>query len=164
MSGREKNILARDTTEGIVYMSCSFMTAGTSNPTVYSDWSPPIYLASGNTARGEGMAGSYNAGLNPSTGVTRLAAGAYSVKLDWGHYYRYVITKYADLEDYALGSDDGSYATITAAANEGTLTPLTFTVFTRVVGGTKTDFGPGGTGAARRISINLALKDTNAGK
>jgi hypothetical protein len=54
--------------------------------------------------------------------------------------------------------NDGAYATIGNVTNEGTSTPLQFTVRTRAAGGALTDY------SARICKVMLALRNTLAGK
>lgn len=132
---------ARNYGKGLVYADFSFLTNGTG----------AIAMSS---LRG--------AGVDAIASVTRAAAGRITVVLK--DKYRYVVSKYSALEDLASGSDDGSYSTEGPVSNEGssTLAP-SFDVFTRVVAGTKTDFGTGGTGTARRVSVVLCLKNSTVG-
>lgn len=132
---------ARNYGKGLVYADLSFLTNGTG----------AISLA---TLRG--------AGVDAIASIAHPAAGRYTITLK--DKFRYVVSKYTELEDLATGTDDGSFATSGPVSNEGssTLAP-SFDVYTRVVAGTKTDFGAGGTGAARRVHIVLCLKNSVVG-
>lgn len=132
---------ARNYGKGLVYADLSFLTNGTG----------AISLT---TLRG--------AGADAIASIAHPAAGRYTLTLK--DKFRYVASKYCELEDLASGSDDGSYASAGPVSNEGssTLAP-SFDVFTRVVAGTKTDFGPGGTGAARRVNVVICLKNSVVG-
>lgn len=153
MPGRQFTKDAGTLARELVYIDSSFMTAGTSSPTV-----GPSSTLAGNTLRGEGI-----------LSITRTAAGVFLVTLDWGMSFREAITKTADLEGPTGSNGDGAYATIGNMTNEGatggsSAASLVFNVYTHTAGGTLTDFGPGGTGVARRCSIMLCLKAGLSGK
>jgi hypothetical protein len=153
MPGRQGTMDAKTLARELWYIDASFMTAGTSQPTV-----GPSNTLVGNTLRGEGI-----------TTITRTAAGVFLVTLDWGMSFREVITKTADLEGPTGSNGDGAYSTIGNMTNEGatggsSALPLVFNVYTHTAGGTLTDFGPGGTGVARRLSIMMCLKAGLSGK
>ncbi len=60
----------------------------------------------------------------------------------------------ASLDDTA---NDGAYATVGNVTNEGTATPIAFTVRTRAASGTLTDY------AARRVRVAVAFRNGNWG-
>lgn len=60
-----------------------------------------------------------------------------------------VIYASADIDD----TGSGDYATVGNITNEGTASPITLTVRTRVAAGTLTDF------TGRKVSVNLALRN-----
>lgn len=126
--------------KGLVYLDFSFLTNGTG----------VIDLT---TLRGCVQA-------KDIASISHPGAGRYTITLT--DKFRYVVSKYVDLEDLASGSDDGSYASSGPVTGGGT-TAISFDVFTRVVAGTKTDFGPGGTGVARRVNVVLCLKNSTVG-
>ncbi len=153
MPGRQGSADAKTLARELWYIDSSFMTAGTGVPVV-----GPSSTLAGNTLRGEGI-----------LSVTHPATGTYLVTMDWGMSFREVITKMADLEGPFGSAGDGAYATIGNMTNEGSTggsaaLPLVFNVYTHVAGGALTDFGPGGTGVARRLSIALCLKAGLTGK
>ena len=83
----------------------------------------------------------------------RTAAGVIVVTLI--QPYHKLVAAAADVDDTA---DDGAYATVGTITNEGTSTPLTFTIRTRVAAGTKADMAAG-----RKISVFLAFQNEAAG-
>lgn len=83
-------------------------------------------------------------------GVTRSGIGVYVVTLK--DAWQSLVFKSADLDDTL---NDGGYATIGAIANEGTSTPLSFTIYTRAAAGTAAEAAAG-----RRIGVSLALRNT----
>jgi hypothetical protein len=143
MSGAMHHPDAKQSCVGVKNMSFSFNTNGTSNPTV---------SGTSTTLRGG----------EPVKSITRTAVGTFLITLNAGYYYRYDIGKTADLE--AIASPDGAYATISAITGVGTSTGnITITVTTHAAGGTVTDFGTGGTGVARRLSVFIDWKDSSVG-
>ena len=95
------------------------------------------------TFRGEGVAS-----------VVHSATGKYTVTLSDG--FRYVISAMATLED--TGSGDGAAATVGTISNEGSSSAISLLVFTNAADGTKTDY------SSRRVSLQLALKNSSVGK
>lgn len=91
-------------------------------------------------------------GADVVASLSRSGAGVIVVTLK--DAFNKVITASADLDDTA---NDGSYATIGGITNEGTATPLSFTVRTRVAAGTLTDF------TARKVYVVLSLRNGNWG-
>ena len=83
----------------------------------------------------------------------RTAAGVIVVTLI--QPYLKLVAAAADVDDTA---DDGAYATVGTITNEGTSTPLTFTIRTRSAAGTKADMAAG-----RKISVFLAFQNEAAG-
>lgn len=65
-----------------------------------------------------------------------------------------VIALDASLDDSA---NDGAYATVGTVTNEGTSSPITFTIRTRAATGTLTDY------AARRVRVAIAFRNGNWG-
>ncbi len=65
-----------------------------------------------------------------------------------------VIALDASLDDTA---NDGAYATVGNVTNEGTSTPIVFTIRTRAATGTLTDY------AARRVRVAIAFRNGNWG-
>jgi hypothetical protein len=122
-----------------------------------------VYLDFGFLTNGTGaidMTTLTGGGKDAVLSVTRAAAGRITIVLK--DKFRYVVRKSAELEDLASGSDDGSYATCGPVTGGGA-TAISFDVFTRVVAGTKTDFGTGGTGTARRVGVSMVLKNSTVG-
>jgi hypothetical protein len=89
------------------------------------------------------------AGASWVTSVTRTSAGLFVVTLkdSWNK----CIFKSADMDDTL---NDGSYASTGTVLNEGTATPLSFQIFTRIATGVITD-----PAAARRIGVSLCLRN-----
>lgn len=81
--------------------------------------------------------------------VTRTSAGLFVVTLK--DAWNKCLFKCADMDDTL---NDGAYATCGTVLNEGTATPLSFQIFTRVASGTIGD-----PAAARRISVSLCLRN-----
>ncbi len=119
--------------KGIVYLDFSFLTNGASNPVTTS-------------YRG--------AGADVIASIVYAATGKYTITMK--DPYRYIVTKYSDLEDIAV--PDGGYASIGNVTNEGnsTLGP-TFVVSTFAASGTGTQF------TGRRVSVSVALKNSTVG-
>ncbi len=65
--------------------------------------------------------------------------------------FNYVVFKSAEPDDTA---NDGAYATVSDVTNEGTATPLQFTIRTRAAAGTAADLAAG-----RRLGVNLCLRN-----
>lgn len=84
--------------------------------------------------------------------LNRTGAGVIVVTLK--DSFNKVIALDASLDDSA---DDGAFATVGTVTNEGTSSPITFTIRTRVVAGTKTDF------TGRRVRVSMALRNGNWG-
>jgi hypothetical protein len=66
-----------------------------------------------------------------------------------------VVSIMADLDDTV---NDGAYASIGSVTNEGTSTPIVFTLFTRSAGGTKTDY------SGRTVRITAAFRNSTLKK
>jgi len=81
--------------------------------------------------------------------VSRSGVGVYVVTLKDAFWK--CVTKNAELDDTL---NDGAYATCSDLTNEGTSTPLTFTIRTRNAGGTATEAASG-----RRIGVTLVLRN-----
>lgn len=84
--------------------------------------------------------------------LTRQSAGQILVTLK--DTFNKVLALDASLDDTA---DDGAFATVGAVSNEGTSTPITFIIRTRVVAGTKTDF------TGRKVRVAIAMRNGNWG-
>ena len=135
---------------GRVFLDFSFLTNGNT--------SPLLSTVQGVTA-GSGTAPP----LPVIASITRTGAGVLVVQLSSAEKFNKVITAYVDLDDTP---NDGAYATIKSVANEGSATAgIAFTITTRAgATTTATDFGTGGTGAARAVYVSLCLRNTTAGK
>ena len=81
--------------------------------------------------------------------VTRTSAGLFVVTLK--DAWNKVLFKSVDLDDTL---NDGAYATVGTVLNEGTATPLSFQIFTRIAAGTIGD-----PAAARRIGVSLVFRN-----
>lgn len=81
--------------------------------------------------------------------ITRTSAGLFVVTLK--DAWNKVLFKSVDMDDTL---NDGAYATCGTILNEGTATPLSFQIFTRVAAGTIGD-----PAAARRIGVSLVLRN-----
>lgn len=92
-------------------------------------------------------------GADIVAGITRSGVGIFVVTLK--DSFNKVIYKGAELDDTA---NDGSYATCSDVQNEGTASPIKFTIRTRNAAGALAD-----PAAARRIGVNLALRNGNWG-
>lgn len=126
----------RNVGKGLVYLDFSFLANGGSNPVAAS-------------FRGAAL------GDIVAT-VTYAVTGKYTVKLQIKDQVRYIVAKYADLEDIA--SPDGGYASVGNVTNEGTAgSQLTFVVSTFNAAGTLTAF------SGRRVSVGLVLKNSTVG-
>lgn len=86
---------------------------------------------------------------NVVSGVTRSGVGIYVVTLK--DSFNRCVFKAVDMDDTA---NDGAYATVSNVANEGTATPMTFTIRTRTAGGTAAEAA-----ASRRIGVALVLRN-----
>ena len=87
------------------------------------------------------------------TSVTRSGAGVFVVTLK--DAWNKCLFKSADMDDTL---NDGAYATVSDVTNEGTATPLVFTIRTRIAAGTAGD-----PAAARRIGVSLCLRNGAVG-
>lgn len=87
------------------------------------------------------------------SGITRSNTGIFVVTLK--DAWTKLVHASAEPDDTA---DDGAYATIGTVTNEGTATPLAFTIRFRAATGTKAD-----PAASRRIRVSLALRNGNVG-
>lgn len=125
----------RNVGKGLVYLDFSFLANGGSSP---------VAASFRGTALGDIIAT-----------VTYAATGKYTVKLQIKDQVRYIVAKYADLEDIA--SPDGGYASIGNVTNEGAASQLTFVVSTFSAAGTLTAF------SNRRVSVGLVLKNSTVG-
>lgn len=120
-------------TKGMVYMDFSFLTNNTSNP----------------------LNSTFRGAAENIASITRSNVGILVVTLL--DQYRYVVDKYADLEDLNA-SDDGAYASIGAIQNEATAgAQLSFNIYTRAAAGTKTDY------TNRRVSVCISFKNSALG-
>ena|SRR5882724_6993211 len=81
--------------------------------------------------------------------VTRTSAGLFVVTLR--DAWNKCLFKSVDMDDTL---NDGAYATCGTVLNEGTATPLSFQIFTRIAAGTIGD-----PAAARRIGVSLVLRN-----
>lgn len=88
-------------------------------------------------------------GVNWVQSVSRSGAGVFVVTMK--DAWNKVIYKSAEQDDTL---NDGAYATIGNVTNEGTGTPLTFTIRTRIAAGTAGD-----PAAARRVGVSLVLRN-----
>jgi len=128
----------RNFAKGVVYLDFSFLTNGASNPTAAS-------------MRGAVMA---TTGGGEIASIVYAATGKYTVTLR--DKYRYLITKYCDLED--ISTPDGAYASIGNVTNEGSsTTPPSFVVATWSGGAVATQY------TGRRLSVSLVLKNSTVG-
>lgn len=122
--------------KGIVYLDFSFLTNGASNPTAAS-------------MRGVTIG-------DVIVSITYAATGKYTLVFSSKENYRYIVTKFADLEDVA--TPDGAYASIGNVTNEGSATVgPTLVISTWSAGGVATQY------TGRRISVTLAFKDSAVG-
>jgi len=104
----------------------SFLTNGTSDPLVSS-------------IRGRRCVAS----------ITRVSAGKFLVTCTMQ-----AVSIVASGPDLADDADDGAYATMGSVTGEASYSPISFFVFTRNSGGTKTDF------TGRRVSAWAVMKTT----
>jgi hypothetical protein len=81
--------------------------------------------------------------------VSRSGVGVYVVTLK--DSFKKVVFKAADVDDTL---NDGAYATVSDVTNEGTSTPLVFTIRTRAATGTAADIAVG-----RRLGVTLVLRN-----
>lgn len=81
--------------------------------------------------------------------VTRSSAGVYVVTLK--DAYTKLVYKSIDLDDTL---NDGGYATCGSVTNEGTSTPIVFTIYTRAAAGTVADAA-----LNRRVSVSLRFRN-----
>lgn len=88
-------------------------------------------------------------GANVVASVSRSSAGLFVVTLK--DAWNKCLYKSADIDDTL---NDGAYATCGTVLNEGTATPLSFQIFTRVAAGTVGD-----PAAARRIGVSLCMRN-----
>lgn len=86
---------------------------------------------------------------NVVASITRSGVGIYVVTLK--DAFNKVAFKSADMDDTA---NDGAYATVSDVTNEGTATPITFTIRTRTAGGAAAEAA-----ASRRIGVSLSLRN-----
>ena len=140
MGSRQYRNDSKTAAEGIIFIDFSFMTNGTGAVV-------NAYTADGTAFRGLGV-----------KSVTLGATGTFAVVLS--DNFRWVISKYSDMDDMA---GDGAYATIGVITNEGTTLPIGCTIKTWTAGGVATNFGTGGTGVARRVSVAFTMKNSLAG-
>lgn len=82
--------------------------------------------------------------------ITRVSTGKYLVTCTMQ-----VVSVVAPGPDLADDADDGAYASIGSITGEASSSPLSFFLFTRNSGGTKTDF------TGRRASAQLVVKTSN---
>lgn len=122
---------------GNVYLDFSFNTNAAANPV---------------TASYRGV------GPDVVTGIVYAATGKYTLSFATGKdAYRYIISKFADLEDVA--APDGAYATIGNVVNEGSSTlPLSLQVATFTAGGALQQVA-----VTRRVSIGICFKNSTVG-
>lgn len=116
----------------VVYLDFSFLTNGASNP---------VASSFRGTVLGDFI-----------LSVTYVATGKYTVVLK--DKWRYLIGKFADMEDIA--SPDGGYSSVGNVSGEGG-GALTFVVSTFAANGTLTAF------TGRRLSVSLILKNSTVG-
>jgi hypothetical protein len=122
--------------KGLVYLDFSFLTNGASNPVAGS-------------MRGVTLG-------DVVATIVYAATGKYTITLSPKENYRYIVDKFADLED--ISSPDGAYASIGNVTNEGSATVgPSFVVSTFSAGGALTQY------TGRRISVNLCFKDSSVG-
>ena len=88
-------------------------------------------------------------GLPWVASISRSGVGVYVVTMK--DAWNKVISKGCDLDDTL---NDGGYCTMGNITNEGTATPLLFTVYVRTAGGVAADAA-----AARRIAVKLTLRN-----
>jgi len=81
--------------------------------------------------------------------ITRSGTGVFVVTMK--DAFNKCVYKSGDADDTA---NDGAYCTIGNLTNEGTSTPLVFTLYFRAAAGTAAD-----PAAARRIGVTLVLRD-----
>lgn len=119
--------------KGLVDLDFSFLTNAGSNP----------------------LASSYRgASTDVVKSIAYAATGKYTVTLQ--DKYRYIVSKFADLED--ASSPDGAGATIGPPSNEGSSTVgPSFVVTTCAADGTPTAY------TGRRVSLSLTLKNSTVG-
>jgi hypothetical protein len=86
---------------------------------------------------------------NAVASISRSGVGVYVVTLK--DAFNKCLYKGAEMDD---SLNDGAYATVSDLTNEGTATPLTFTIRTRNAGGTATEAASG-----RRIGVALVLRN-----
>jgi hypothetical protein len=118
--------------KGMVYLDFSFLANAGSDPTAASFRGTPL--------------------ADVVKSVTYAATGKYTVVLK--DKWRYIVSKYADLEDVTV--PDGGYASIGNVSGEGA-GPLTFVISTFSAAGTLTQF------TGRRVSCSLVLKNSTVG-
>jgi hypothetical protein len=92
-------------------------------------------------------------GANIVASLNRTGTGIIVVTLK-DPFYR-VVAVTCDVDDTL---NDGAYATVGNVTNEGTATPIQFTIRTRTAGGTAADMA-----AARKIQVLMAFKNSNQG-
>jgi hypothetical protein len=92
-------------------------------------------------------------GANIIASIVRSGVGVFVVTLK--DAFNRVIYKGAELDDTL---NDGSYATCSDVTNEGTATPIVFTIRTRSASGAAADPAVG-----RRIGVTLAFRNGNWG-
>ena len=134
-----KGISAANYGNGRVYLDFNFLTNNTS--------SPLLSTVVGVTA---GTAGAGQAPPPVIASITRTGVGVLVVQLSNSDAFNKAIYISADLDDAGAGD----YATVGNVSNEGTATGLAFTIRTRVVAGTLTDF------TGRKISVSAILRNT----
>lgn len=83
------------------------------------------------------------------SGVARSGVGIHVVTLK--DAFKKVVFKSADIDDTA---NDGAYVTVSDVTNEGSASPITFTLRIRAAAGTLADAA-----ASRRIGVALCLRN-----
>ena len=95
----------------------------------------------------------YVTGADIVASITRSGVGVYVVTLK--DSFNKVLYKAAELDDTL---NDGGYATCSDVLNEGTATPIKFTIRTRSAAGAAADAAVG-----RRIGVSIAFRNGNWG-